>query len=867
VIGRTLSSYRVVEKLGEGGMGEVYLARDERLGRDVALKILPEGRLADEVARGRFRKEAQALLRLSHPHVATLLDFGSTDGTDYLVMERVSGPTLDVVLRKGPLPEKEVVRLGTQLARGLAAAHEAGVVHRDLKPSNLALTPDGLLKVLDFGLARVEQGADGQEATKTAPGFFAGTPAYMAPEQVRGDRADVRTDVYGAGAVLYELVTARRVFEGKKGADLTSAILQQAPPPPRTRGAAVSAGLEAVILKSLDKDPDLRYQSARELLVDLERLARGATAPTADISAPAAGARWSRLLPWLVAAVALVSAALCQLLPARVPRITQVTRIVGGLGRAPDSGWATDGVRLYYVGAKGGGLALFQVPAAGGEPSEIPLPFDDVRVHGYVARESALLMGGSKSQEISQQMEGFPLWIVPVPTGAPRRLGGLVGMSAAVSPDGERIAVCQMNHLIVARADGSDARPLAMASAVPMRGTERWVRWSPDGKSLRIQGASSRGFEPWIWEVPLDGEAARPLWPGHLGSRTGDGRYFVFQRQDHGGDIYAVREERPWPWSRIEPVRLTFGPLSFETPGSSLDGRRLFAWGTIERQVLLRHDPRARRFVPYMGGAPAGHVSASHDGRWLAWVRLSDRTLWRSRADGAERLQLTAPPLVAQSPRWSPDDRRIVFVATLPGERSDLRIVSSDGGEVELLAAWPKDLAAGQEGNTWDPCWADGRTVVFSSHSAFQPGLFRVDVRARQVSRLPGTEDLQFPKCGPQGQVLAVIRPKSQAGPVPSYRVLWPGRESWEDAGPMPGGAWANWSRDGESIIGLNEAAQRIERRSLRTGRGEVLADVHDLRLGTVGGTTWMGLGPDDALLVVEDLSTSDLYALDWYAP
>lgn len=140
MIGRTLSSYRVVEKLGGGGMGEVYLARDERLGRDVALKILPEGRLDDESARSRFRKEAQALLRLSHPHVATLLDFGSADGTDYLVMERVTGPTLDVELRKGAFPEKEVVRLGTQLARGLAAAHEAGVVHRDLKPSNLALT-------------------------------------------------------------------------------------------------------------------------------------------------------------------------------------------------------------------------------------------------------------------------------------------------------------------------------------------------------------------------------------------------------------------------------------------------------------------------------------------------------------------------------------------------------------------------------------------------------------------------------------------------------------------------------------------------------------------------------------------------------
>jgi Tol biopolymer transport system component len=867
VIGRTISSYRVVEKLGAGGMGEVYLARDERLGRDVALKILPAGRLDHEAARSRFRKEAQALLRLSHPHVATLLDFGAADGVDYLVMERVAGPTLDVELRKGVLPEREVLRLGAQLARGLAAAHDAGVVHRDLKPSNLALTADGLLKILDFGLARLQLGTSGpEEATASASGTFVGTPAYMAPEQVRGEPADARTDVYGAGAVLYELATGRRLFAGRKGADLSSAILSLAPPPPRGIASSVSPGLEAVVLKALDKDPDFRYQSARELLVDLERLARGGAGTSAVGADPAGGPRRGRLLLWLggAAAVAVIVIGSWLLMPARAPRITQVRRLMNGLGRPPDPVWVTDGVRLYYVGPKAGGAALFQIPAGGGEPAEISLPFPTIGLFAYVEKESALLIGATEKSVASQRAEGMPLWLVPVPTGAPRRLGNLVGQSAAFSPDGERLAVSQMGRIVVARRDGSAARPLALPATLAGSLPDR-LRWSPDGRTLRVQTTGPDGKGLWIWEVPLDGGTARPLWPGQEGRWSADGRHFIFRRE---ADIYAAREVPRWHWQRSPPLRLTFGPLKFEAPGSSLDGRRLFAWGTLDRQQLLRYDAGARRFVPYLGGAPASEVVASPDDQWLVWIRVPDGSLWRARADGTERLQLTAPPLVAQLPRWSPDGRRIVFTASSPNQVKTVQMVSAEGGEPEVLAGWPKGLLEGPESDLWDPCWlADGRTVVFSTVMAIQPGLFRVDVETHKVSRLPGADDLQFPKCGRQGQILAMVRPKTQGGARAQFRVLGPGRIEWENVGPISGGAYANWSRDGESIIGLNVSSQRIERRWLRAGRVEALADVRELRLTWVGGAPWMGLGPGDVPLVVEDLSTSDLYALDWEAP
>jgi len=297
MIGRVLGHYRILDRIGTGGMGEVYRARDSRLERDVALKILPADRLADESVRRRFRKEAHALSRLSHPHIATVHDFDTQDGVDFLVMELIPGQGLEEKLRAGPLPEKEVLRLGVQLARGLKAAHEHGVVHRDLKPSNLRLTDEGLLKILDFGLARVEAPVSERSGpTETAEPVFAGTVPYMAPEQIRGRSVDPRTDIYATGNVLYEMATGERPFAEAHGPMLTEAILHQAPASPRRRQPAVSSGLEFVVLKALEKEPERRYQSARELLLDLERLA----APSVVTAAPARPRR--RRWPVVVAA-------------------------------------------------------------------------------------------------------------------------------------------------------------------------------------------------------------------------------------------------------------------------------------------------------------------------------------------------------------------------------------------------------------------------------------------------------------------------------------------------------------------------------------------------------------------------------------
>lgn len=277
MLGQRLGHYRVVVKIGAGGMGEVYRAHDERLDRDVALKVLPAGVLADESARKRIRKEALVLARLNHPNVETVHEFDTDHGVDFVVMEFIAGQTVADKLKSGPLPVPEILRLAMQMAEGLTAAHDKGVVHRDLKPGNLIVTPEGRLKILDFGLAqlfRPGQAADATLSMSEAPGI-SGTLPYMSPEQLRGEAVDAQSDIYSAGAVLYQMATGQRAFPENQTARTIDAILHQAPSPPTSVNPGVPRPLESIILKALEKEPQHRYRSARELHAAIEALSKG----------------------------------------------------------------------------------------------------------------------------------------------------------------------------------------------------------------------------------------------------------------------------------------------------------------------------------------------------------------------------------------------------------------------------------------------------------------------------------------------------------------------------------------------------------------------------------------------------------------
>ncbi|MDE3137780.1 MAG: protein kinase [Acidobacteriota bacterium] len=332
MIGRIISHYRIIERLGAGGMGVVFRAHDEFLDRDVAIKFLPPGLITEDAARKRFLREALTLARLHHPNIGTIYEFGSEEGSDYLVMECIPGATLAERLIPGPIAEKEVIAIASQIAAALEEAHEQGVIHCDLKPANVMITPKRQVKILDFGVARLAQKFVDESATTTSPedtSRMMGTLPYMAPEQLFGEATDGRTDIHAFGALLYEMVTGRRAFPQQIVPRISEAILHRLPTAPTAVVPDLSPELERIILKCLEKSPEDRYQSARELCVDLRRLASPSTGtvtpfrpPSASVLRRAADIGLALLLAGVVVALA-------------VPQFRENARQFLGIGAGP----------------------------------------------------------------------------------------------------------------------------------------------------------------------------------------------------------------------------------------------------------------------------------------------------------------------------------------------------------------------------------------------------------------------------------------------------------------------------------------------------------------------------------------------------
>src|SRR5688572_3212935 len=319
-----LGRYEIRSLLGEGGMGEVYLARDPKIGRDVAIKVLPAQFSADAERLARFEQEACAAGALNHPNVLAVHDVGQHDGAPFVVSELLEGETLREKLRGAPLSQRKGVDYASQIARGLAAAHERGIVHRDLKPENIFITSDGRAKILDFGLAKLTHGDGRQSQTEiptrrmdTDAGAVMGTVGYMAPEQLRGQKVDHRADIFSFGAVLYEMLAGRRAFRGESAADTLSAVLREDPPALSESNRNVAPPLERLVLHCLEKDPAARFHSTNDLAFALEALS-GATAVSGEQTTATHAVRGMRrreLIAWAVAGTALLVTALVLSLP------------------------------------------------------------------------------------------------------------------------------------------------------------------------------------------------------------------------------------------------------------------------------------------------------------------------------------------------------------------------------------------------------------------------------------------------------------------------------------------------------------------------------------------------------------------------
>jgi eukaryotic-like serine/threonine-protein kinase len=853
-IGETISHYRILEELGRGGMGVVYRARDEHLPRDVALKVLPPGMFSDETARSRFRREAQTLSQLNHPNIAMVLDFDRENGVDFLAMEFVEGETLAAKVAAGPLPENEVVALGTQIAEALEEAHEHQIIHRDLKPGNVIVTPKGRAKVLDFGLAKLLKPTEADAATaslaETQAGTMMGTVPYMSPEQLQGKPADARTDVYALGTVLYEMATGRRPFPEAQTSQLIAAILTQAPKPARELNAQVSRGFEAIIQKAMERNPEQRYQSAKEFVEDLGRL----SVPGSVLVARRRKTSMRRVLFALAGVLVVVAAAgaFWLLRPPPPPRIARIVQLTS-TGRS--KGYlATDGLRIYFTEA--GTSMLQQVSVTGGDVSAIPTPTGPWQLINVSPDGSKFLVRETAG------CSDCPLKVMPTTGGITRKLGDLVGDDAAWSPDGRRIAYSKGNDLFLADGDGNNSRKL-----ITLPGTSFLLRWSPDGQRLRFSMWDLQKTRTFLWEVFANGTKLHRVLadrtdPQCCGDWTADGNYFIFRAgRDRRDLLWATREKRGlFRRGSAEVVPLTDGVTVYTGVVPAREANKFFSVGEQWRGELVRYDRSTRQFLPFLSGISAEWVEFSRDGKWVTYVSFPQNALWRSRADGSERLQLTFLPMAVMAPRWSPDGTRIAFMGFFPSTEQGftIHVISSDGGSPQLL--FPE--ARGQADPQWSP---DGNQILFgrwvegSPNKSFALHLF--DLRTKQVSTLPGSVGLFSPRWSRDGRYVVALDSASPALMLFDFTT-----QRWETLA-KPGGGFQNWSKDGEYVYYQGrEGNPGVFRAKISSRKVERVASLEQIRTtGALG--SWLGIASDDSPLMLRDTSISEIYALELEAP
>jgi Tol biopolymer transport system component len=811
--GSHLGPYQIRGLLGAGGMGEVYRAHDARLGRDVAIKVLPTQRAASPDVRARFEREARTVSQLNHPHICTLYDLGHQDGIDYLVMELIEGGTLAERLAKGPLPLGDVLTLGRQIAGALDRAHRAGIVHRDLKPGNVMLTKSGA-KLMDFGLAR-STGLAGasdtgsftptQSRPLTAEGTIVGTFQYMAPEQLEGKESDARSDIWALGCVLYEMVTGKRAFHGESQASLIAAIISGEPRPIADLSPVTPPSLQALIRRCIHKDPDARFQSALDVGFMLELVA-GETPGTA-VGSAAAGRRGSAVPAWLLGAAAIAIA---------------VGGFLAGRMTAPPSGQGAIRVSTLSQGSRDNGPAV--------SPDGRWIAFSAVRQNGQgvwlmdMVTRSELKLTDSPDQFPRFTADGgsivftriidgrLSVWRIPV-IGGKAKLLVEDAFDADPSPDGTRIAYIVGTgdsagvrvRLMVANSDGTGGREVWSRSST----TFSSPRWSPDGRQIAVNIGSSQNAANQIAVIdvatgrfrafpsPNAAVLSNVIWEGR-GNRliVAEGVGITAVQRGAPGRLLGLDTRsgafQPLGWLENFPVfmdmlpdgRLVLSSLVvrqnlFEAAvgaGTLNEARRLTSGLAMDRQPVYSPDGRSVMFSSNRGGTldlweVSTETGEMHrvtddpqddwdpeygpDGESIFWCsgRSGAFEIWTARRDGTAPRQLSRDSLDAENPSVAPDGRWVIYSSAHPG-KSGLWRVPAAGGEGEWV------LKAGSLIPDLSP---DGRFVsTISNVGTIEARLTVFDLTEKRelgspvpLQVLPGTVQTGRSRFTPDGNAIA----------------------------------------------------------------------------------------------------------------
>ena len=716
--GTRLGPYEIVAPIGAGGMGEVYRAHDPRLGREVAIKVLPASVTTNPERLRRFEQESRAAGALNHPNILAVYDIGSQDGAPYQVTELLEGSTVRDVIGVAPLSVRKAVEYAGQIAHGLAAAHEKGIVHRDLKPENIFVCSDGRVKILDFGLAKLsetdsdEQTATSLQGVQTGAGVVLGTPGYMSPEQVRGQKADRRSDIFSFGAVLYEMLSGQRAFRGPTPADTASSILKDDPPELQTLSKNIPAVMDRIVHHCLEKNPEQRFQSARDLAFHLESSSTVSDS-AASFSLPPER-RGTRL--WWVAAVLLIAAAAAGAWrfygSKPVPRAAvSFLRLSDFAGLEESPAFSPDGKSVAFVSDSTGSRQIWIRLLAGGPPLQITHNEGD-HLEPRWSQDSTALLYYTPPHEGNEQ---GTLWEISALGGTPRQLAAAMS-GADISREGGSLTFFRLNgtniELVASARDGSSPRVLMQTVT---NFSYRQPRWSPDGKTV----AYIHSLVNWaddIYTVPAAGGTPRRLTNDNtLMSGLAwlpDGKNLLYSSA-RGSTMLYLPTLHLWRISAAggEPDQLTYGELGDEEPDVDRNGRIVVSrkrtqydiWKFPTGPDAVENVARAVRITHQTGQVQTPSLDPSDK----ELVYLSDNgghgNLWVAPVAGGESRQITFekdPEKVMGVPIWSPDGSRIAFALTRPSAEQrgvGYWVVRPDGtGLREVLpfgawAAWSND--------------------------------------------------------------------------------------------------------------------------------------------------------------------------------